>query len=226
MSNFQPSGYSFEAADLPLQTDYLTDDMGEPITIGILLASAIIAGTAAAGAGTVAIANAAYSKDQRYVKAYEKTMKYKLAYNKCRERRENKGKEAYPQDKSKSITATNCHSDYIKWMSWQEKKSERAAQLEEKLAKKDKLSEDVAEELDEAKKEARSEKQKLRDHARNRRQQVSDQDLAVDPAALMEAQAELDAIPEEEGMGLTPFLLVGGIVALAGGAYYFMSKGD
>lgn len=173
-----------------------------------------------------AVSNIALTKDAKFKKASEKELKYRLSYEKCKGRRLKKGKQAYPQDPSTSAFSSNCHVDYKKWKAWEQKLADRARELQSKLEQKGKLTESLNEDFERVKKLPRERRKSELEEAAAQGLAMEEAALMADSAALMEAQAELDAIPEEEGMGLTPFLLVGGIVALAGGAYYFMSKGD
>lgn len=165
-----------------------------------------------------ALSNVAITKDAKFKKAYEKEMKYRLSYQKCKGRRLEKGKQAYPQDPSTSLFSTNCHTDYKKWKAWEQKLADRSRELQMKLETKGKLTPEMNEDLE-----------SLRSLPRRRRQAemaadraLREEALMADSADLMEAQAELDTIPEDE-MDFTPFLLLGG-VALAGGAYYLYRR--
>lgn len=91
--------------------------------------------------------NAALSKDAQYRKAAAEADKYKHSYEKCKARRQKKGKKAWPQDKKSGLLTSNCKRDYQQWKKWEQKAADRAAELKQSLGKKGKLSADMENEL-------------------------------------------------------------------------------
>ena len=118
--------YRFEPTkEMTFQPSHLSAaDLGfEPITMAIIAGATLTAG---------AIQGAQAKKAQKEADPAGTTFYYKDKYMACKEKREAKGKKAYPEDSSTSIFVTNCHSEYNKWKEWEAKSgaTEEAPQME------------------------------------------------------------------------------------------------
>jgi hypothetical protein len=84
----------------------------------------------------------ALTKAQKHAKSTQKKTLYRTKYMRCKQKQENKGREAYPAPGSKK-----CDGQYKKWQKHRGKVGERALKLSAKLDKKGKLSPELSEAL-------------------------------------------------------------------------------
>lgn len=188
-------------------------------------------GSSALWRGYANIGSSLLGKDSAYAHAASQAGKHQRAYLKCKERREKKGKEAYPLDTSRSAMSSNCHTDYLRWKAWEQKAAERARTLMDKLAKSGKLSQETAEELRAAQAEPdkiariewNADKQKRRARARAKNKSEKEAEASVPP--LETYQAPEATTEEEDASSVGTYVLVAGaVLGLAGGAWWWTRR--
>jgi hypothetical protein len=169
------------------------------------------------------------TKDQRYVEADKNATKYQLKYQKCKTKREKKGKKAWPVDKKSGISG-NCKRDYEHWKKWENKAAERALAYKGKLEKKGKLSKETEDELNTAvarpaKIAADEYNSEMMAYRRDAIRTQNEPPPAPEDFVVEGTDVE-DEAAEESSM--TPMLLIGGLFVVVGGGavvYFTTRKG-
>lgn len=87
------------------------------------------------------------SAKNEYYEAKKKHARHVFKYKKCKARREDSGKKAYPEDPSTSLLGTNCYGDWKNRKKWKDLLLARATKYFELLQEQDLMTDPLHSEL-------------------------------------------------------------------------------